>query len=274
MIFLKDNGAESEKSESIVPQTARGIKQNLAGPLLGSSRCFNYNECNFASTRAINVIEDAASRYRHSPRKELFQIRAFYDQCHSAATGVLRGCGSPASYCNSNMLMDTPSICQGLAFEGDSPANNLGYAVQGIGDINGDGKDDFALGAPYWDSRGIVYVVFGQTRPAGGSHDLFYFTNEVPQIGFPLYGVQGGDQWGRGISPVGDVNGDGLEDFMLCSDMASDEYFYLVGMCLVFFGRDDFHTVTSIELNEFLSHTYGDPRVFKIIGIDGWNAMV
>eukprot|EP01032_Pedospumella_encystans_P020712 gene20712-23526_t len=163
---------------------------------------------------------------------------------------------------------------QGLAFEGDSPANYLGYAVQGIGDINGDGKDDFALGAPHWDSRGTVYIVFGRTRPAGGSHDLFYFTNEVPQIGFPLYGVQGGDQWGRGISPVGDVNGDGLEDFMLCSDMASDEYFYLVGMCFVFLGRDDFHTVTSIDLNEFLSHTYGDPRVFKIIGIDGWNAMV
>lgn len=37
MIFLKDKGAESEKSGSVVPLTVRGLWHELTGPLLGTA---------------------------------------------------------------------------------------------------------------------------------------------------------------------------------------------------------------------------------------------
>lgn len=76
----------------------------------------------------------------------------------------------------------------------------------GIGDINGDGFDDFMISAPYFDiatgDEGQTYVYFG-----GSSLDT------IPDL------VIDGDQTlsfsGVTISGLGDINGDGFDDFAI-----------------------------------------------------------
>ncbi|MEZ6127960.1 MAG: Calx-beta domain-containing protein [Planctomycetaceae bacterium] len=63
---------------------------------------------------------------------------------------------------------------RGFTLTGPDPFERLGYAVTGAGDINGDGIDDLAAGAPFNsyfgyrpESPGSVYVVFGQSGTPG-----------------------------------------------------------------------------------------------------------
>jgi hypothetical protein len=48
--------------------------------------------------------------------------------------------------------------CQGTP--ADCPGSRAGYSVAGVGDVTGDGKGDFLIGAPTEnDRRGVVYLV-------------------------------------------------------------------------------------------------------------------
>ena len=74
----------------------------------------------------------------------------------------------------------------GLTLTGLSGSNGqAGYAVSGIGDVNGDGFDDVAIAAPRadvtinvggtpttYDSAGAVYVVFGTDQGLPTNVDL------------------------------------------------------------------------------------------------------
>jgi inosine/xanthosine triphosphate pyrophosphatase family protein len=76
--------------------------------------------------------------------------------------------------------------------------------VSGLGDVNGDGYDDFIIGAPYADANGsnsgAAYVIFGQLSSA-------LVTN--------ISGAAPGDYAGRSVSSAGDVNGDGYDDIFI-----------------------------------------------------------
>ena len=83
-----------------------------------------------------------------------------------------------------------------------SGAGYFGFAVAGAGDLNGDGYDDIAVGAPYHSSSvGRVYVYHG------GSAGL------VSSVVATLSGSSGtGENFGWALSGAGDVNGDGFDD--------------------------------------------------------------
>ncbi|TAH35794.1 MAG: hypothetical protein EYC70_12265 [Planctomycetota bacterium] len=83
------------------------------------------------------------------------------------------------------------------------PEDNFGQVVQGIGDVDGDGRDDYLIGAPFADgafpSSGIVTVYSGAT-------------------GTPLYTVSGEASWdnfGLTAGAAGDVDADGTGDFIV-----------------------------------------------------------
>ena len=87
---------------------------------------------------------------------------------------------------------------------GSDANGNLGYAVSGCGDINGDGYDDVMAGASgYSTSTGKVYFYNGSS--AG--------TSSVPTGSLTGAGTNYG--FGRALSRAGDVNNDGYDDVVI-----------------------------------------------------------
>jgi hypothetical protein len=90
---------------------------------------------------------------------------------------------------------------------GSQAGGGLAFA----GDINGDGVGDLLAGAPYEDvaggeDAGAVYLVHGPvsgTSDLSGAADVHFVANSE------------GDQVGWGLAGAGDVDGDGVDDFMV-----------------------------------------------------------
>ena len=86
-------------------------------------------------------------------------------------------------------------------------------SCSGAGDINDDGFDDIILGAPSTDSNtGTGYVVYGSKNPASFAIDLPALNGT---LGFKCLGKQSYNAAGNSVSKAGDVNGDGIDDFMI-----------------------------------------------------------
>lgn len=85
---------------------------------------------------------------------------------------------------------------------------NASEALAGLGDINGDGYEDVAIGAPdaAAGGSGLVYLLYGQADRL----------DEVILENLPaLQGEDNGDHLGSAVAGVGDVNADGYDDFVV-----------------------------------------------------------
>jgi hypothetical protein len=91
--------------------------------------------------------------------------------------------------------------------------DNLGFSVASAGDVNGDGFDDILIGARSNDDNGIqsgrVYLFYG---PVSGTLSATTADAIIEGAAF--------DEIGRAVAPLGDVNGDGLDDIVVGSDIA------------------------------------------------------
>lgn len=120
--------------------------------------------------------------------------------------------------------------------------------VQAAGDINGDGIEDFMIGArdaPFdGSSSGEVYVIFGKN---GGFNSSLDSSALDGTNGFKIKGINAADQAGTSISPAGDINGDGIDDLIIGAPNAdpkgSDS-----GQAYVIFGRNSRFSA-SLELS-------------------------
>ena len=94
--------------------------------------------------------------------------------------------------------LDALAPGEGFTIRGDG---RTGAAVAGAGDVNGDGLADVLVGAP--GGSGAVHVVFGTRNPLpvqlGGQDSIAY---------------RGATTLGASVAAAGDVNGDGLGDFV------------------------------------------------------------
>ena len=116
----------------------------------------------------------------------------------------------------------------GFRLDGAAADDAAGGALSGIGDINGDGRSDFAVGATGAGAEGAAYVIYGAANNAASKSlgDL------DGADGFRIDGVDAADDAGVEVSDAGDVNGDGLADFVVTSDGDGD-----AGEVHVVFGR-------------------------------------
>jgi hypothetical protein len=133
-------------------------------------------------------------------------IGAFTARNWAGATFVVRG---PAS--GMVDLATADAVLHG-EIASEPIGDYSGVSVAGVGDVNGDGFDDVAVGAPQNDEggadAGAVYVVYG---PVTGPIDL-------ANADAKLVGEAPGDGAGRSVAGVGDVDGDGFDDLLIGAD--------------------------------------------------------
>ena len=88
-------------------------------------------------------------------------------------------------------------------FDGDSAGDRFGTSVSGAGDVNDDGFDDLIVGAPNDDNNGSRS---GSARVFSGVDGSVLYTFD---------GDSGDHNFGISVSGAGDVNGDGVADFIV-----------------------------------------------------------
>ncbi|TAH39535.1 MAG: hypothetical protein EYC70_01750 [Planctomycetota bacterium] len=112
-------------------------------------------------------------------------------------------------------------------YSGGAEHESLGWSVSGLGDVDGDGVPDFAMGAPYADpagraDAGAAFVVSG----ADGRKLL------------ALNGFAAGDEFGFAVAAAGDVDQDGHADLLVGAPDADVAGFADSGSVFLFSGRN------------------------------------
>jgi hypothetical protein len=99
-----------------------------------------------------------------------------------------------------------------LLYQKDSPDSSsfFGFSVAGAGDVNGDGRADFLVGA-------------FQADPPGGPENagsVFLYSGADGSLFYRKDGDGFGDEFGISVAGVGDVDGDGKSDFAVGARLA------------------------------------------------------
>ncbi len=116
-------------------------------------------------------------------------------------------------------------------------------AIQTVGDVNGDGYDDFAMSYNHVNdpayagvNQGKVYIIYGNGTVLD---DKTVVAHAAGAAGFLITGVAANDYFGEAVRAVGDINGDGYDDIIVGaprneSGSATDQ-----GAAYVVYGRAD-----------------------------------
>jgi len=115
----------------------------------------------------------------------------------------------------------------------------LGKSVSGAGDVNGDGFDDFMVGALGNDDggasyTGAAYIFFGASDLSGTKSLGAGQSADVTMLG-----KASNDKLGTSVSGAGDVNGDGFDDVIVGAYQNNDGGTDDEGAAYIFFGASN-----------------------------------
>lgn len=178
----------------------------------------------------------------------------------------------------------------------DAGNGNFGLEVAGVGDVNGDGFDDVAIGNPTATNNSInagnAVILFGSSSP---SNLTSVYSDLSPSVGFLIFESRSGfDNSGIGSGLAGgDFNDDGFSDILLSAPNASQSFY--TGLAYVVFGDGESSStppppptdtegplltldrLVTNQLSFTLTGTYSDPsgvrRVRARISDDGRNVL-
>ncbi len=131
----------------------------------------------------------------------------------------------------------TAGTDQNFQILGKADSDQLGLGVSGAGDVNDDGFDDIIVGARYNDDgagankTGAAYIFFGASTLSGTKS-----LGEGQSADVTILGKAALDSFGFGVSGVGDVNNDGLPDFIAGANLNDDGPGNNAGAAYIFFG--------------------------------------
>ena len=124
--------------------------------------------------------------------------------------------------------------------------DNFGSSIVDIGDLNNDGVNDLAVGAGKDDeggtNRGAVHIMYMNTD---GSVDSTVEINDSTANGPDL---ANNDQFGFGITNIGDLNGDGVNDLIVGAN-GDDEGGGARGAVHIMFMNTDGSVDSTVEIN-------------------------
>jgi len=141
--------------------------------------------------------------------------------------------------------------------------DDIGYAVSGTGDINGDGFDDVVISDPFANNTsGQSYVIFGKNVwPATIDLKNLDGTN-----GFIINGINKDDRSGYSVSGADDVNGDSFNDIIISDH--NDQSYVIFGSNVT---RPLFVYLSNLDgKNGFI--LYGANGGFSVSGAGDFNA--
>jgi hypothetical protein len=141
-----------------------------------------------------------------------------------------------------------------------SSSQNAGYSISGLGDINGDGFDDLAIGSvPY---RGgyqaqTTFVIFGRniTRNSTAEERILSLNKLQAADGFRIIGG------GFSVTSAGDLNGDGISDLVVSNypdwylSLKGNTYFHV-------FPSNITSSPTQLPSSSPSSHPSSSPTIF------------
>jgi hypothetical protein len=137
-----------------------------------------------------------------------------------------------------------------IEFSGQS-AFGFGWYMNGVGDMNGDGMDDFVITAHTYpagviDDRGRAYLYWGRASwPSsldGASANVKIDGEDLP------------DLFGYDVRPLGDLNRDGLDDMVITAPRARG-----YGVGYVFFGDPSLTGTISASTADLVVEGWGSP---------------
>ncbi len=110
---------------------------------------------------------------------------------------------------------------------GDAAGDRFGTAFAGVGDVNGDGKADFVVGATLADAPGKTNA--GKVYVYSGADGTLLYQKTADASG---------DVFGISVSGLGDVNGDGIPDLIVGARDADAPGKANAGKAYVYSGAD------------------------------------
>ena len=135
-----------------------------------------------------------------------------------------------------NTLPDTPP---GTTLRGKTPGGGFGFALGGLGDVNGDGFDDIAVTAAAYANGTYGNVAHGDVAEEKPKRVFIFHGSRTGMPENPALSLAGenmGDGFGRTVAGAGDINGDGFADLLVAAPEAGDDQ---KGIVYVFLGGAD-----------------------------------
>ena len=123
----------------------------------------------------------------------------------------------------------------------------FGYAVENIGDFDGDGVNDLAVGTPLdsdaGNQRGAVHIMFMNSDGSVKSTvEIDDETTNGPEL-------SDSDRFGRSIENIGDFDGDGVNDLAVGAFL-DDENGSNRGVVHILFMKSDGSVKSTVEIND------------------------
>jgi PKD repeat protein len=98
-----------------------------------------------------------------------------------------------------------------LTLTGEGLYDRFGNGVAEAGDVNGDGYDDFIIGASSYDIQHSHFIGIGRAYIYYGGDPL----DDTPDMVFDAEAIKPDDEFGFSVSGAGDINSDGYADVIV-----------------------------------------------------------